>query len=148
MWRLRHNTARSDVLATDKPQPIDPLLLGQPEGLFCDVVLSKAPACGTMKRNRETNRSGRASCEGMRGARPDAKRKRTMNGKCPSCGLAIKPILERGPIGNLASGSVISGYVAICPTAGCNIILGVFPDPDAIVEDVVNKLAEQQPKQD
>jgi hypothetical protein len=71
-----------------------------------------------------------------------------MNGKCPSCGLTIKPVLERGPIGNLASGSVISGYVAICPTAGCNIILGVFPDPDAIVEDVVNKLAEQQPKQD
>ena len=66
----------------------------------------------------------------------------------PSCGLTIKPVLERGPIGNLASGSVISGYVAICPTAGCNIILGVFPDPDAIVEDVVNKLAEQQPKQD
>ena len=69
-----------------------------------------------------------------------------MNGKCPSCGLAIKPILERGPIGNMASGTMISGFVAICPTAGCNVILGVFPDPDAIVEDVVSKLTEEQSK--
>jgi hypothetical protein len=71
-----------------------------------------------------------------------------MNGKCPSCGLAIKPFLERGPIGNIASGTMIPGYVAICPTAGCNIILGVLPDPDAIVEDVVNKLADEKSKQD
>ncbi|MGA7429176.1 MAG: hypothetical protein WBQ24_07440 [Xanthobacteraceae bacterium] len=71
-----------------------------------------------------------------------------MNGKCPSCGLAIKPFLERGPIGNIASGTMIPGYVAICPTAGCNIILGVLPDPDAIVEDIVNKLAEEKSKQE
>jgi hypothetical protein len=64
-----------------------------------------------------------------------------MNGKCPNCGLVIKPVLERGPVGNQASGTMISGYIAICPTAGCNIILGVFPDPDAIVEDVVNRLS-------
>lgn len=43
---------------------------------------------------------------------------------------------------------MIPGYVAICPTAGCNIILGVLPDPDAIVEDIVNKLAEEKSKQE
>ena len=67
-----------------------------------------------------------------------------MNGKCPSCGLAIKPVLERGPIGNLASGVLISGYMAICPTAGCNIILGVLPDPDAIIEAVLDKMSDKK----
>ncbi len=67
-----------------------------------------------------------------------------MNGKCPSCGLAIKPVLERGPIGNLASGVLIPGYMAICPTAGCNIILGVLPDPDAIIEAVLDKMSDKK----
>jgi len=29
-WRLRHNTARSDVVAAKKPQPVEPLRVGQP----------------------------------------------------------------------------------------------------------------------
>jgi hypothetical protein len=28
-WRLRHNTARPDILGTDQPQPVDPLRVGQ-----------------------------------------------------------------------------------------------------------------------
>jgi hypothetical protein len=31
LWRLRHNTARPDILAADKPQPVEPLLVGQPD---------------------------------------------------------------------------------------------------------------------
>jgi hypothetical protein len=69
-----------------------------------------------------------------------------MNGKCPNCGLVIKPALERGPIGNKAAGPLISGYIAVCPTSGCNIILGVLPDPDAIVEAVVSKLSGEESK--
>jgi hypothetical protein len=64
-----------------------------------------------------------------------------MNGKCPKCGRFVTPALERGPIGNPVAGPLISGYVAMCPTAGCNAILGVFPDPDAIVEAVLNKMS-------
>jgi hypothetical protein len=67
-----------------------------------------------------------------------------MNGKCPNCGLAIRPILEPGPIGNHASGTLIPGYIAICPTAGCNIILGVLPDPDAIIEAVLDKMSDEK----
>ena len=67
-----------------------------------------------------------------------------MNGKCPKCGHAVRPILEPGPVGNHAAGVLIPGYIAICPTAGCNIILGVLPDPDAIVETVLEKMAEER----
>ncbi|HUC47823.1 MAG TPA: hypothetical protein VMA30_00440 [Xanthobacteraceae bacterium] len=38
-------------------------------------------------------------------------------------------------------GPIISGYVAMCPTAGCNVILGVLPDPDSIVEAVLSKVS-------
>jgi hypothetical protein len=64
-----------------------------------------------------------------------------MNGKCPKCGRMVTPALERGPIGNPLVGPIISGYVAMCPTAGCNVILGVLPDPDSIVEAVLNKVS-------
>jgi hypothetical protein len=30
---LRHNTARPDILAADEPQPFDPLLIRQADGL-------------------------------------------------------------------------------------------------------------------
>jgi len=66
-----------------------------------------------------------------------------MNGKCPKCGRFVTPALERGPIGNPATGPLISGYVAMCPTGGCSAILGVFPDPDAIVEAVLTKLSKE-----
>jgi hypothetical protein len=33
LWRLRHNTARSDVLTADEPQPVEPLLVRQADGL-------------------------------------------------------------------------------------------------------------------
>lgn len=66
---------------------------------------------------------------------------REMNGKCPKCGRLVVPALERGPIGNPIVGPLISGYIAICPTAGCHVIMGVLPDPDAIVEAVVAKLS-------
>ena len=48
LWRLRHNTARPDILAADQPQPIDPLLVAEPES-FWDVVhgLSKERLDGT-----------------------------------------------------------------------------------------------------
>src|SRR5450631_2732326 len=29
LWRLRHNTARPDIVGTDQPQPVDPLRVGQ-----------------------------------------------------------------------------------------------------------------------
>ena len=29
LWRLRHNTARPDIVGADQPQPIDPLGLGE-----------------------------------------------------------------------------------------------------------------------
>jgi hypothetical protein len=29
LWRLRHNTARPDIVAADQPQPVDPLRVGQ-----------------------------------------------------------------------------------------------------------------------
>ena len=29
LWRLRHNTARSDILAPDQPQPVEPLFIRQ-----------------------------------------------------------------------------------------------------------------------
>jgi hypothetical protein len=29
LWRLRHNTARPDIVGTDQPQPIDPLGVGE-----------------------------------------------------------------------------------------------------------------------
>jgi len=34
LWRLRHNTARPNILAAYQPQPVDPLLVGQAEGAF------------------------------------------------------------------------------------------------------------------
>ena len=34
----RPERARPDILAADQPQPIDPLLVGQPEGFCCGVV--------------------------------------------------------------------------------------------------------------
>jgi hypothetical protein len=43
LWRLRHNTARSDVLAADQPQPVDPLFVSQADG-FCSVVHVPDPA--------------------------------------------------------------------------------------------------------
>ena len=64
-----------------------------------------------------------------------------MNGKCPKCGRQVTPALERGALGNPIQGPWLSGYIAVCPTAGCNVILGVLPDPDAIVEAVVNKMS-------
>jgi hypothetical protein len=33
LWRLRHNTARPDVLAANEPQPIEPLLIGQADAV-------------------------------------------------------------------------------------------------------------------
>jgi hypothetical protein len=38
LWRLRHSTARPDILAADKPQPIDPLLVGKPYALIADFI--------------------------------------------------------------------------------------------------------------
>ena len=32
--RLRHNTARADILAADQPQPVDALLIGQADRFF------------------------------------------------------------------------------------------------------------------
>jgi hypothetical protein len=62
-----------------------------------------------------------------------------MNAKCPSCGKAISNVnLERGPLGNSTFGPLVSGYAATCPT--CRAVLGVMPDPDAIVHEVVKKL--------
>jgi hypothetical protein len=29
LWRLRHNTARPDILAAEQPQPVEPLAVGQ-----------------------------------------------------------------------------------------------------------------------
>jgi hypothetical protein len=29
LWRLGHNTARPDILAANKAQPVDPLFVGQ-----------------------------------------------------------------------------------------------------------------------
>src|SRR5260370_12310266 len=29
LWRLRHNTARPDIVTADQPQPVDALLVGQ-----------------------------------------------------------------------------------------------------------------------
>jgi hypothetical protein len=37
-WRLRHNTARPDILAADEAEPIDPLLVGQPDALVADFI--------------------------------------------------------------------------------------------------------------
>jgi hypothetical protein len=31
LWRLRHNTARPDILGAYEPQPIEPLRIGQPD---------------------------------------------------------------------------------------------------------------------
>ncbi len=33
-----HHHIAGDILAADQPQPIDPLLVGQPEGFCCGVV--------------------------------------------------------------------------------------------------------------
>jgi hypothetical protein len=29
LWRLRHNTARPDIVGTDQPQPVDALVVGE-----------------------------------------------------------------------------------------------------------------------
>jgi hypothetical protein len=29
LWRLRHNTARPDILAADETQPVEPLCVGE-----------------------------------------------------------------------------------------------------------------------
>jgi hypothetical protein len=42
LWRLRHNTARPDILAANEPQPVDALLVGETEG-FCGVVHVRLP---------------------------------------------------------------------------------------------------------
>jgi hypothetical protein len=39
LWRLRHNTARPDILAADKPQPVDALFVVETDG-FRDFVHS------------------------------------------------------------------------------------------------------------
>ena len=64
-----------------------------------------------------------------------------MSGKCPKCERMIRPDLERGPVGNQVSGPLVSGFIAVCPNAGCRTILGVLPDPDAIAEFVISKLS-------
>jgi hypothetical protein len=33
LWRLRHNTARADIVAADEAKPIEPLLLAQPHAV-------------------------------------------------------------------------------------------------------------------
>ena len=39
LWRLRHNTARPDILAANESQPVEPLLVGERDtvGLADDV---------------------------------------------------------------------------------------------------------------
>ena len=33
LWRLRHNTARPHIVATDETQPIEPLLVAEPHAV-------------------------------------------------------------------------------------------------------------------
>ena len=40
LWRLRHNTARPDILAADEAQPVEPLLGGQTDGFRAFVHAS------------------------------------------------------------------------------------------------------------
>ncbi len=54
--RLRHNTARADILAADEPQPVDPLLVRELDALAVflalfghaapDTQTRPAPRCG------------------------------------------------------------------------------------------------------
>ena len=40
LWRLRHNTARPDIVATNEAQPIEPLLVAEPHcAVLCGLHL-------------------------------------------------------------------------------------------------------------
>lgn len=61
--------------------------------------------------------------------------------KCPHCGQHITNVNLVGPtIGNSVFGPLVTGYTAVCPHAACQAVLGVTPNPDAIVKQVVKAL--------
>jgi hypothetical protein len=37
LWRLRHNTARPDILAADEAQPVEALFVGEVDSLRCPI---------------------------------------------------------------------------------------------------------------
>jgi hypothetical protein len=43
LWRLRHNTARPDIVGTYQPQPVDPLLVGEVCGVLGIAVHAALP---------------------------------------------------------------------------------------------------------
>jgi hypothetical protein len=43
LWRLRHNTARSDIVGADQPQPIDPLGVGEVGCMVESVQIVSSP---------------------------------------------------------------------------------------------------------
>src|SRR5579863_6260950 len=59
LWRLGHNTARPDILAADEPQPVEPLLIRQPDGFLILAHLALKPDSRSLAYN-QTARPGRA----------------------------------------------------------------------------------------
>jgi len=43
LWRLRHNTARPDILAADETQPVEPLLVGKVDAVRSLVHFAPRP---------------------------------------------------------------------------------------------------------
>jgi hypothetical protein len=48
LWRLRHNTARPDILATDEAQPVDALVVGETDAMR--YFIHRIPDCGLVWR--------------------------------------------------------------------------------------------------
>jgi hypothetical protein len=57
LWRLRHNTARPDIVGADQPQPIDPLGVGE-VGRVGDVAVVHDVSCGSQLGSTRTRREG------------------------------------------------------------------------------------------
>lgn len=61
--------------------------------------------------------------------------------KCPACGSTISHVDLKGPtIGNQVVGPLLPGWMAVCPNLGCQAVLGVVNDPEALASRVTQKL--------
>lgn len=61
--------------------------------------------------------------------------------KCPHCQQNISSPDLKGPtIGNKTFGPLLVGYTAVCTNLACQAVLGVTPDPQWIVDQVLKKL--------
>jgi len=53
LWRLRHNTARPNVLTTDQPQPVEALLVGEVDAVHRLVHVCPQASVASVARMRE-----------------------------------------------------------------------------------------------